>query len=270
MSSPISWSILAFCTIGSLVFGIYTWIKNKSKRRLSIEKTGYRIVDKGKNSIKKLRLLFDGKEIKDLTITKFVIWNSGNDVIRKDDIASERPLRIIRTGRAEILDAEIIAETELSNKFKLKSISSDTIVIDFEYVDKKEGIITQVVHTGNKTDIDVDCKIKGGDLISYPKKMTKKRSIIENAIYNIMHSKISIAIWILYVLLSTIIIVLALLSIFGILKMSSQSPNTTPLWEKVFTAVFLLATQVFVIVATTKMIRRQLRSNLPVELRKNI
>ena len=167
-NSPVVWTILTICsllTIPSLFFAIYTWIKGKQKKEFTMSKDGYCIVREGKKNIKKVSLLFDGKEIEDLSVTKFVIWNSGNVDIRREDIASERPLMIHNIGSASILDANIIVETDSTNHFSVDIIDSDKIIIDFEYANKKDGIVVQVIHTGDWEDLAVDYKIKGGEPI---------------------------------------------------------------------------------------------------------
>ena len=165
-NSPVVWTVLTICsllTIPSLIFAIYTWIKGKQKKEFSVSKDGYCIVRKGKKKIEKVSVLFDGKEIDDLSVTKFVVWNSGNVDIRCDDIVSERPLAIRNIGNATILDATIIVETDSSNKFSVINVDSETVMISFEYANKSDGIVVQVIHTGDWEDLIVDYKIKGGE-----------------------------------------------------------------------------------------------------------
>ena len=165
-NSPVVWTVLTICsllTIPSLIFAIYTWIKGKQKKEFSVSKDGYCIVRKGKKKIEKVSVLFDGKEIDDLSVTKFVVWNSGNVDIRCDDIVSDRPLAIRNIGNATILDATIIVETDSSNKFSVINVDSETVMISFEYANKSDGIVVQVIHTGDWEDLIVDYKIKGGE-----------------------------------------------------------------------------------------------------------
>lgn len=167
-NSSLVWAILAICSligIPSFVFTIYTWYKGNRKKEFSFSQDSYWIVKKGKKKIEKLNLLFDGKEIDDLTITKFVIWNSGNEEIRRDDLVSEKPLAIKSIGKAQILDAQIIVYTESTNKFSITKVESKKATLDFEYVNKNDGVVVQIIHSGSQDDLLLDCKLKGGEKI---------------------------------------------------------------------------------------------------------
>lgn len=166
-NNSIVWFILAMGTligIPSFIFTIYTWIKSKRKKVVSVEKASYSIVNKSNKPMEKLKVLFNGEEINNISVTQFAIWNSGNEEIRREDLASEGKLCIKSRGKAKILDAIITVESEHTNKFCIKSINDNCIELDFEYVDKKEGIILQIVHTGSFLDLLADVKIKGGQI----------------------------------------------------------------------------------------------------------
>lgn len=163
------WSaILDFATligIPSFFLAIYSLIKGKRKKEFSVSKDGYWIVKKGKKKIEKMNILFDGKEIDDLTITKFVIWNSGNEEIRREDIVSVKPLLIKNIGKSIILDASIVVESDPTNLFAIKEIEPEKVIFDFENANKSDGIVVQILHTGSSDDLICDCKIKGGEEI---------------------------------------------------------------------------------------------------------
>lgn len=178
-NSFIIWSILAFCTIFGVVFSLYQFLKDRNKREFSVSKDGYLVVKNGKKKIHSLSILFDGKEVDNVTITKITIWNSGSEDIRREDIASERPLIIKASKNVEILNAEIIVQTDSTNKFSIESITDDVIHLDFEYANKNDGIVVQVIHTGNSDDLAFDCKIKGGK----PIRKYDSGGIQSNAIY---------------------------------------------------------------------------------------
>ena len=178
-SNTYVWAILAICSligIPSFLFAIYTWIKSKKKKLFSIAKTKYQIIRTGKNVIEDLKLSFREKEIEDLTITKLAIWNSGNQEIRQEDIASEGPLRIISTGDANILAVSILTQSDPSNQFLVTLKNEKEALIQFEYVNCKDGIVLQVLHSGDSANITFDCKIKGGTGTQGTKK--KKRHIM--------------------------------------------------------------------------------------------
>lgn len=179
MNSPVAWTILSICTVLSLVFGI----TSRRRKKISVFKTSYQIVKEGNWSIGKLKLLFDEKEIDSLSISKFTIWNSGNEVIQKTDLVPERPLCIVsrKPENSAILDASVVLQNEPTNHFEA-TVDSQKVEVSFDYADKKQGVVVQVVHSGSASDLYVDCKIIGGKLSQEklqkaPKKGKKKKHI---------------------------------------------------------------------------------------------
>ena len=84
MSNPYAWLFLAFCTVAAFIFGIYSWFAGKRRREISYVSSSYRIVQKGKEKIPDLTLLYEKEEIEELTISNYAIWNSGNEVIEEN------------------------------------------------------------------------------------------------------------------------------------------------------------------------------------------
>lgn len=168
-NSTIAWIVLSLIAILSLVWGIYSHCSNNKKKRLSVAFSSYKIVKEGKGGIPNFEILYLGKQISNLTISKFAIWNSGNKIINSNDIVSTEKLEIFADDGEEILDAQIVTETEPANLFKISSCTEKSVCIDFDYVDSHEGIIVQVLHTGKKEHnlLSTKCKIKGGLPIKY-------------------------------------------------------------------------------------------------------
>ena len=163
--SPVVWVILSVCTIigiPAFIFAIISAFKNYRKKELSVAKSSIQVVRQGVNCIKKFTMQFDGKSIDDLSITRLAIWNSGNKTIKAEDIASSAPLCIRAKNSATILDAEIIEMVDKTNNYLLSNVSSDIVRIEFEYTEPQDGVVLQVLHTGERDDLFVDCKIKGG------------------------------------------------------------------------------------------------------------
>lgn len=273
-NSSVVWIVLAICSligIPSFIFAIYTWFKGKNKKRISTEKKSYRIVKKSKRSIDRLKLFFDKKEIEDVAITQIALWNSGNEVIRKDDIASERHLCIKSKNDANILDAEIAVESETSNKFKINSVTSECIELDFEFFDKKEGIVVQVIHTGSGLDIVPDCKIIGGELLKGEKSNSKVRSI-RNRIKNHVDKRIVFIVYeIILCIFLTYMSISEIVSFDKLVTIESTynaivDPRTSVIIGIVFSGVMTILFILFTILSIKKMFRM----NIPSKLREYI
>ncbi len=163
MQNPYAWLILAISTVGSLILGIYTWITGKEKRRLTYISSTFTLVNERHEIIPDLCLLFRGKLVTDLTITRYAIWNSGNVVLNGDDVASRKPLRIISVSQeSKIIDAAIIMQNEETNMFQIIKRSDKLLELQFDYLNKNDGVVLQVIHTGSSSGLNLECKLKGG------------------------------------------------------------------------------------------------------------
>ena len=163
--NPIMWAFLALCTvlaIPAIIISVYTLIIGKRRREFTYAQTTYQVVKSGVSSINKLKLLFNENPIPDLTITRFSIWNSGTEEIRKEDLYFAKPLRIKSLGDTVILDASIIQESDPEHKFEIISINDKDILINFECAEKQDGVVIEVIHSGNADELKPDVGIKGG------------------------------------------------------------------------------------------------------------
>lgn len=161
MANPYAWLFLSLCTVTSLMLTIYTWIKGKKTKEISIDYYTNEIVKMGKSPIDKLEMKFDGKTIQELSSTIYFIWNSGSDVINASDMVGETPIKIICDNQ-QFLDVKIIKQSDESNAFKIFDLNGANIEIAFDYMDSGEGVKLQILHTGNSEKIRVEYKIKGG------------------------------------------------------------------------------------------------------------
>ena len=90
---------------------------------MSALKKSRQIITIKNKKIEKLSLRYENIPIDNLSITKYAIWNSGNVEIRREDIASLKPLKIKSNGDIKILDASIIRNTDEDNGFTITHVS---------------------------------------------------------------------------------------------------------------------------------------------------
>lgn len=163
MTNPYAWAFLGACTIFSVVFGIWQWYKSKRKKELSCYKNSYTIVKGGKSLLPDLELKYKNEQIHELVITKYAIWNSGNEVLHKEDIVEIKPLQVSCNGEnTRILDVKILQESDNTNQFVITDVNKKYARINFDYAARNDGIVIQIIHTGDSQDVMVECKIKGG------------------------------------------------------------------------------------------------------------
>jgi multisubunit Na+/H+ antiporter MnhG subunit len=113
-----------------------------------------------------LEILYKGAKIQNLTVTKILFWNEGSETIDKQDLTNADPLRITVDDGYIILDYRIISCNNEASKFNcVLSEDKSSLLIEFDYIDRNQGLVVQVVHTGiNQSDIWVTGVIKGAVL----------------------------------------------------------------------------------------------------------
>ncbi len=162
MDSPIAWTALAIITVASLVYAIICQQINKEKKEFTYCRKTTSLLHKKKRKFEKLLVSYDGQEIENLCVSRFTIWNSGNKTLYSNDMVTSKELIVTTVEEDRILDVELIVCSEETNKFITQVINEHTVKILFEYADKKDGVVIQIIHTGTAESLKIDCKIKGG------------------------------------------------------------------------------------------------------------
>ena len=171
------WFFLAVCTslgIPAFIFAIITRKKDNKALEFACFTKSNTIVSRGQKRIKKLDVFFDNKSVDNVVVSQIVIWNNGNKTIKREDIASLGPFTIKATNGTEILNADIVYESDSLYCFKIDKANQNVITLDFEYIDSNRGIVIQLIHTGSSVDFDVSCSIKGGNPV---KKINNKTRV---------------------------------------------------------------------------------------------
>lgn len=178
MENPYAWLILSVCSILSFAYAIYMGVTGKEKKEISYIVNTYEIVRAGRNMIPGFQMSYCEHAIDDLTVTRFTMWNSGNRLLTSKDIVDTKPLSIMSNNDGpDILDVSIIKQSEESNEFVVDKKNHHSAELKFDYMDKRDGIILQILHTGLANDLVIDGKIKGGKKL---KNVEKNHIIIKN------------------------------------------------------------------------------------------
>jgi len=149
--------------IASVVLAFYFYFKSKKVKLPCYAVRSINIVRDLVNKIESLEMLYGGQPIKNLTVSKIAFWNAGNDTINNQDIPIAEPLTIHIKKEYQILDAKILFTKNPANQLTI-SLSSDKIFVNlkFDYIDKEEGGVIQIIHTGKSNeDIEIHGLIKG-------------------------------------------------------------------------------------------------------------
>jgi hypothetical protein len=221
-----SWEIMISSVVEfalTILFGaftVYSVFIGKKIKELAWFRTTLEVVKSGCRVLPDLNVLYKGMPLENMTISKYAIWNSGNEVLNWTDIAEACPLQIVCNDNVKILDIRIISQSDETNKFKIKVKNEHCIGILFDYVEPKGGIVIQIMHTGEDNDINLECKIKGGKTL---KNVTYSNT---SKIYKNLSVKV---VWLISLLMSAIsltIITLGKLDIIPIIQIDYMLWNS--------------------------------------------
>lgn len=267
MDNPYAWLILSVCTVFSVIYAIYAGVKGKEKKEISYIVNTHEIVQAGKNMIPEFQISYRGQTIDDLTVTRFAIWNSGNRLLNSNDIVDTKPLSITSNDDGpDILDASIIKRSEESNKFTIDKKSAHCAELQFDYIDKQDGIIVQILHTGSAKNISLSTLIKGGKKL---KNVEKRTTVIKNKKVFKVISTVLTGIEMLFLLTITMAITFER---FGLIQDEAFSKfmQSDPKWNP-FVLVAIM--DVLCVIATMmyfRLLKKLFHLNVPSSLRDSI
>ena len=177
--------------IGAVFFVLSTivalLIKNRKKISLKyLMRTNNLIKGKENSDIK---VTFKGIDAPNVTVTKILIWNNGNQRLNKEEITRNNPITISIDEKYKILDILVIKVSNKNSEFDFQSISTSSYVLHFEYMNPMQGCVIQVVHTApNEDSISLHCELKNGKKILKPV-IKKIESTEQNIISLVIHRR---------------------------------------------------------------------------------
>lgn len=110
-----------------------------------------------------LDIRYKGENVENLTMSRILFWNRGADTIRRTDIASADPLRVEAVGDIKLLNIELLETNNSASQFTATLAANQcSVLIEFEFLDRGQGAVLQVVHSGIRSkDISVVGTIMG-------------------------------------------------------------------------------------------------------------
>ena len=171
--------LLTIISVFVAIVSIAITFKSKRERKPRYSILSYNIIKDFVNMFDALEIRYAGQTVKDLTVSKIIFWNAGRETIDKDDIVKADPITIRMSDNYKILDQNIIAmNNETDNFYLIPSEDGSKVIVEFDYIDKNDGAVFQIIHTGKSNkDIEFHGRIKGAgepelkDLDSLSKKL---------------------------------------------------------------------------------------------------
>lgn len=187
-------SNLFWCIIGALfslfISSLFYFIGIKRKRLTYSIKT-FCLVSNKINQINGLEVKYNSNIIDDLYSSTITIKNIGNSVIEKQDFAPSCPISISTNGQF-LVDETSATNLFSSNKANNVNISFNTsennvtnnIIINFDYLSKKEELTCSIFHTG-KISFD-DGVLKDGKILT-PVQYKRRKKILRYLLATIIY-----------------------------------------------------------------------------------
>lgn len=150
---------LALAILG-IVLAIFFFIKSRKEKAPVYKTKTTQLVKNNLSSIEKLQILYDGETLQNLYLTKISIWNSGRETINKSDFVVRDPLIIDCQGDGIIYDFKIEYADE-RNAVSVTKIDSKNLKIDFDYLDKNQGLLLSVFHSTDSSNLILKGSFKG-------------------------------------------------------------------------------------------------------------
>ena len=163
-------SLNPFLTLGSLVIAVISlvlvvifYIRGQKTKKPTFFIRSSNLIADFSSKLANLQILYSGKGIESLTVSKIAFWNDGRQTIDNRDVAKADPLRIVLKEPYDILDVSVIYEKNEANRFcVLSSKVERSVNISFDFLDKHEGGVIQLIHTGRgSSDIEMLGIVKG-------------------------------------------------------------------------------------------------------------
>lgn len=107
-----------------------------------------------------LRLSYGDRALRSVSVSWVMIWNNGQEALEKTATSTHNPLQVVTSRGAMIIDANVVAQTDIGNQVTLKrEEKGDAVTIAFDYLNYRQGFIVSIVHSGTSPRL---LSVKGG------------------------------------------------------------------------------------------------------------
>lgn len=172
----------------SLVFGatgvilaVFFFLRSRRIAELRYDYSNRPLIENLSAKLDGLEVRFHGVPQERITVTRVAFWNAGTEVLRSSDLTPLAPLAISFSDGLLVLDVRLVYESDVTSQLSLHQSADQTgepdgIQLRFDYLDRGEGGVVQVVHTGDgRTRPRLLGKIKGGRPISLSEAIAYRR-----------------------------------------------------------------------------------------------
>ena len=161
--SDIKFTISLILTVVSLILAFVFYYRSLNWKVPCYSKVNRLLIDADLLNRNPIKVLFKEELIKTLSISHIAFWNDGKATINGNDIVQSDKLRIIARNKTKILATEIVKINRPANNVTLtQNIERNEVVVDFDFLDFKNGFVIKIYHTGEDLDdVDILGSVKG-------------------------------------------------------------------------------------------------------------
>ena len=138
-------------TIGlvGILAAVVTYLFTRQRTVLAFSTHGIRLIGHKETKFPEgVTVQYGGENISSLTRSLVVLWNAGERTIAGSDIVSSDPLRVELGDGAAVLSATVAKSSRAAVAASLHVVSQDRVDISFEFLDAADGIVVDILHTG--------------------------------------------------------------------------------------------------------------------------
>lgn len=140
-------------TISGTVFGlmgVILFFRERKSKKPRYTMVNNNIIQNFTSKLEGLEINYKGNNISNLNITKIAFWNHGKLTINNNDIAKAKPIKIFMKANGRILDAELLKVINPANMIQIYlQENRKELVLNFDYLDKNDGCVIQIIHDGD-------------------------------------------------------------------------------------------------------------------------
>ncbi|AZF24519.1 MULTISPECIES: hypothetical protein [unclassified Pseudomonas] len=151
--------------IAGIVFAACTYLWTRKRTSLAYVHLGEHLLGSASDALpSQIVVQYNGISIPRLTKSILIFWNSGENTVNGEDIVAKDPLRFQVGDDGQILSAAILKSSRAVNDFsilKTPDIGANEITFSFNFLDKDDGVVVEILHTSTDRKPRVKGTLKG-------------------------------------------------------------------------------------------------------------
>ncbi len=159
-NAPWFGTLIGFLGIG---IGLLLYFLAKQRKKPAFQQRGLQLLGHNQGILPgQVEIRYYDRVVPRLTKTTIILWNDGDITIDGKEIVESDKLRVEFSDDCEILSCEIRKCTREVNNFRIEKSGSPNIAnFTFEFLDKNDGVVLDILHTSLQKNAAIKGTIKG-------------------------------------------------------------------------------------------------------------